>query len=167
MDDGFQISLDSWYSRKLSIRDRLDGFHHRAYSTLAAQQGKKQYARRIDVGRGCHCAAGHLFGRGVTCGQGAPVIAGQKGRLTGLLGVFEQFSDAEVQQLHMSIRRHQYVRRFDVTMDDQIRMRMGDCAQHVEEQANTRLSTQAAGVAVAVDVFSFEELQDKIWLGGR
>ena len=47
---------------------------------------------------------------------------------------FQQLGDAEIEQLDLAVRAHQHVGRLDVAVHDQIRVRVGDGGQHVQEQ---------------------------------
>ena len=55
---------------------------------------------------------------------------------------FEQLGDAEIEQLHLSVRAHQHVRRLEIAVHDQVRVRVRHGGEHVEEQADARIDAE-------------------------
>ncbi len=89
-----------------------------------------RYAERIDVGRGRHRLRGDLFRRGVVGREYAD------GRAFDIF--FEQFRDAEIEELHRTVGRDQDVRGLDVAMDDQRAMCGLDRATDRQEEIEPR-----------------------------
>jgi hypothetical protein len=49
----------------------------------------------------------------------------------------DQFGDSKVEQFDDALGGHQYIRRFDVAMDDQVRMGMRNGTQHIHEKLHS------------------------------
>ena len=73
------------------------------YRMLAAEKHEEQHAERIDIGRGRHRIAEHLFRGGELRRQRATSFAGELGCLARSSLVLEQLGDAEVEQLHRAV----------------------------------------------------------------
>ena len=82
------------------------------------------------------------------------------------LVVAEQLGDAEVEQLHLAVGRHQDVRRLQVAVDDQVGVGVRDRRLHVEEQPDAVLDAEPLVVAVAIDVPAVDVLEDQVRLAG-
>src|ERR1700674_4506115 len=52
-------------------------------------------------------------------------------------------------------------------MDNEVRVRMCNCNQHIEEEAESRLHVEHAFVTVPVDVVAFDIFEYEIGLAGR
>ena len=76
--------------------------------------------------------------------------------------VVQQLGDTEIEQLDRAIARDQNVRRFQVAMDDPLRMSVRDGREHVEEQAHSCMNAQRSRLALAIDLFPFDILEHQI-----
>ena len=124
------------------------------HGAAAGQQLVKQHAERVDVGRGGHRLAEQLLGRGVFGREQLRIGARQRRAVAGGF-VFEQLGDAEIEQLDAAVVIDEHVQRLDVAMHDQVRVRVGDGREHVEEQADARFAVEPLQVAVAIDGAAF------------
>ena len=129
---------------------------------LAAQQLVEHDAERIHVAGRAERLAEQLLGARVRDRQRPPGHAGQLGldQRVAALG-FHQLRDAEIEQPHLALRGDEDVRRLQVAVDHEVRVRMLDREQHLSEQPDPRLDTQRARVAprgqrLAFDVFKRE-----------
>ena len=95
-------------------------------------------------------------------GQYADLVFGAAGRGV----VVEQFGDAEVEQFHLAGVGDEDVRRLQVPVQDQPRMGMRHCRQHVEEEPDQRGRARRAVDAVAVDRFAVDVFQHQVGLAG-
>ena len=134
---------------------------------LSAEKHVEQHAERIDIGRGRHRCPEHLLRRGELRRQRATRFPGELACLAGLGLVLEQLGDAEVEQLHRTVIRDQHVRRLDIPMHDQVRMRMRDRGEHIEKQSQTPLHVKPPAVTIVVDPFTLDEVQDQVRLARR
>ena len=74
----------------------------------------------------------------------------------------EKLRDAEVEQLRFALRRHEDVRRFQVAMNDQVLMRIGDRRADLAEELQALGRGQRMRVAVGVNRFAVHVLHDEI-----
>jgi hypothetical protein len=144
---------------------------------LPAQKHVQQNAERVDVGGGRDSPSGELFRSRVQRRQGPSAVAGRRDRAPALafrLGSHE-LRDPEVQQLH-AVRRggsigivgaNQDVRRLDVAVDDEMRVRVRDGRQHAEKQTDPGRHVQVTVVAVQIDVLALHVLQNEVRLAAR
>ncbi len=106
------------------------GVEHEVVRGLVAQQLVEDHAQRVDVGRGRHHFAAQLLRAGVAQRQRLATLLRQ--RLVRVVG--EQLGDAEVEQLGLTVRRHQDVRGLEVAVHHELAMRVGHrVADHQEE----------------------------------
>ena len=147
---------------RVGVQDRFlplrVGRPARLVGLAAGEQFVQHHAERIHVGHGRDWFAADLFRRGVVQGEGAQAGAGvvEHG-----LGVVEQLGDAEVEQAHVVERGDQDVRRLQVAVHDQVRVRVADRVAGLQEQREPlrqrRLPLQRpVGDRFAVDVFQRE-----------
>jgi len=71
-----------------------------------------------------------LLGSGVS-GCHGPTSFDCELRFPGLFVAFQQLGNPKVKQFGLAVSSHQYIRRLQVTVNDKIRMCMGDGAQHI------------------------------------
>ena len=71
-------------------------------------------------------------------------------------------SDAEIEQPHLPVLRHEDVARLQVAVDHEIAVCELHGRAHIEKQAQSLLDTQSAAVAVARDRLAGYELHDEI-----
>ena len=85
-----------------------------------------------------------------------------RGRLTAAGIAFEQFGDAEIEQLHCAVGCNENIRRFQVPMHDQIAM----CVRHrradLQHQPYSRGDAELTRVAVIRDGLAFDEFECEI-----
>ena len=84
-----------------------------------SQQQIQQHPKCIHVGCGCNGTAGHLLGCCKLWGQGTPLLRKLR-RCSGISLTREQFGDAEIQQLYLSIVSDEDVGGLEIAMNDQI-----------------------------------------------
>jgi hypothetical protein len=82
-------------------------------------------------------------------------------------GLAEQLGDAEVQQLELAIGTHQHVRRLEVAVQDQPRVRVRDGISRIDHQAQAVATDRRTLLDVAVDVFAVNVFQDQDRAGCR
>src|SRR5206468_5093357 len=75
--------------------------------------------------------------------------------------------DAEVEELHRTIVRDQHIRRLDIAMHDQVGVRVRDRGENIEKQTQTRVYVKPPAVAIVVDAFALDEVQDEVRLPSR
>ncbi len=110
-------------------------------------------AERIDVGGGSLGGARDLLGAGV--GGGQHLLDGLRGA-----GVVEQFGDAEIEQLWLAAGIDQDIGGFEIAMNDEAAMGVGDAVADVEEKLEAAADVELGGVGVdglSIDVFHDEE----------
>ncbi len=73
----------------------------------------------------------------------------------------QKLGDSKVEKLRLAIRSHQYVRRLQVTMHNEIGMCLFHGVQCIEEQPDTRSDIQPVLVAVAINVVALNVLKNK------
>ena len=85
-------------------------------------------------------------------------------RITPLRVARDQLRDAEVQQLDLAIHADEHIGRLDISMHDQVCVRVGDGLQHIEKETDARLNPQRLLVAVAVDGLTVHVLENEVRL---
>src|SRR5882757_4252206 len=131
-----------------------------------AQQHIQQYSQGVHVGGYRDGSAQYLFGRRVIGGENPEALVREIRLRIRFHLVFDQFGDAEVEQLYNPIFGHMDIRRLDVSMYDQVRVCMPDRGQHVQKQLQSCLDSQTAFIAMAIDGAALYILQHEIWLAG-
>src|SRR6516165_6432542 len=124
---------------------------------MAAQQGVQQNAQSIDVGGRGHGFTSYLLWRSAQRRQRPSALARQL-RCPSLAFRFDQFGNSEVQQLHPAARTDQNIRWLEVSVNDQIGVRLRDRCQYVEKQANARFDIEPLMIAVLIDGFAVDVL---------
>src|SRR5205814_8892826 len=107
-----------------------------------------------------------LFGRGLLGGGWRPGFQSQHRRHSFLSFAFQQLCDTKVQQSYLPFSAYQHVRRFYVSMYDQLRVRVCNCIEYIEEEPDTRFYIELALVTVPVDRFTFNVLNHQVWMSG-
>src|SRR5262249_31476893 len=79
----------------------------------------------------------------------------------------EQRGDAEVQQLHMPVTSDENVRWLEVAMNDEARMRVRHCVEHLQEESDTFLLPEHARSHVCIDRLSVDVLEHEVRLTAR
>ncbi len=93
----------------------------------AGQELEEHRAERVDVGRRGHRFAADLLRRCVGGSQRQRGRARPSGRVAGqVTGRIEELRDAEIEQAHSAVGRDEDVRRLQVAVDHQPRVRRGD-----------------------------------------
>ena len=105
-----------------------------------AQQFEQQHTQRVDVGRRADTIAEDLLRRGIAQRERMHSGVGRLG-----VGVVEKFGDAEIEQLGRTIRRHQYIARFEIAMHDQVSVRVRDRTAQPLQQRDARVERRPRG----------------------
>src|SRR6185503_745878 len=79
----------------------------------------------------------------------------------------EQLGDAEVEQLHCAIRRHENVRWLEIPMHDQVLVCMRYRLAHDDEQLDTRREREPVSIAPGVDALAIDVLEHEKALAAR
>src|SRR5271170_3841641 len=119
----------------------------RADRMLTREQQIKQNSKLVDVRCGRNHSASELLRRGKLRRERSSRLKSEHCCGAVPASSFKQLGDTEVQQLDDAVIAYQYVGWLDVAMNDQVRVRMRDRAQHVQEQANPRAHVQIAFIA--------------------
>jgi hypothetical protein len=77
-----------------------------------------------------------LLWRGVGGGERSFALAGENRRSGFFL---EQFGDPEIEQLDLALSGDEHVGRLDVSVDNQVGVRVRNGCEHVEKKADSRL----------------------------
>ena len=151
--------------RRIALQDRFFplgvGLALEAIGLGVGEQFVEHDAERIHVGHRRHRFAAHLFGRGVVQRERAHAGAGLFRR--GEVGV-DEFRDAEVEQAHVAAGRDEDVRRLEVAVDDQVRVRVRDRVADLVEQVEPRFQRKAMRAAVIGDRLAFDVFEREIRL---
>src|SRR6185437_879316 len=124
------------------------------------QQNVEDQAERIDIrGRGDGFAQ-QLLGYRVLRSERMGACQRQ---IRSIL-TFEELCDSEVEELHRAVARHEDVARLDVPMNDQVRVRVADGRQDIQEEPQPRLHVERMAGAVGIDRLTFHVLQGQIRL---
>src|SRR5262249_11870130 len=110
------------------------------------------------------CAAGDLLWCGEGEGERLFALAGEYRRGRRCRFVFEELGNPEVEQLYLAAAGDEHIRRLDVTVDNQVGMGVRDDCQNVEKQADSRLDAERVLLAIGVDIFPFDVLEDQVGL---
>jgi len=101
---------------------------------LSGQEHVQQNSQGVDVSGSGYRSPGDLFRRGIQqCHRGA-AIPRQHRCGVGLVFVLQKLRNTEVQQLYLSIRADKHIRGLEVSVHNQICMRMGNGSKHVERE---------------------------------
>ena len=79
-----------------------------------------------------------------------------------LLVVAEWFGDAEVEQPGSLCGIDQHIGRFDIPMNDQVRMGVGHCIHHLEQQVQPLFQAELVVADVSVDGLAIDQLHDDV-----
>src|SRR5438477_11268729 len=99
---------------------------------LSGQEQIEQYTQRVHIRCRGNRAARHLFRSCKQRSQRSSTFLSEQCRCCRSF-TREQFGDAEIQQLYLSIVSDEHVGGLEVAMNDQIGMGQGDSASHIEE----------------------------------
>ena len=146
------------------VGGRLRG---RVVGKAPGQHQIEQPSERVDVRRGRDEASGELLGRGEGGRERPAGVPGEGGRLPRLPLALEELGDAEIEELRLAAARHEHVRRLQVPVHDQARVRVGHGVEHVEKEADARRDVEPLAVAVPVDRFALDVLEDEVGLATR
>ena len=142
-------------ARRLRLRvadDALDlgrGALVEAMRALAREQLVHHGAERVDVGCGGDGLAAHLLRRRIL-GCHHLVIADREPRVGDVLFA-EELGDAEVEQLHVAALGHEDVARLEIAVHEQISVRVGDGAEHLLHEGESRGDVERALVAIEIE----------------
>ena len=121
------------------------------------QQPVEQHAQRVDVGGGGERLATDLFRRREFRGQ-RPGHRDASGRARAV--AFEQLGDAEVEERDVSGRIHQDVRRLDVAVNHQVRVRVRHGVADLQDDCEPGLDVETGALGVLVDPLAFDQLKN-------
>jgi hypothetical protein len=124
----------------------------------------QQHAQRVHVGRDRHLAALHLLGRGVVRRECVASELRERRAVRGLGAIVEELRDAEVDELHLPVLRHEDVRGLQVAVQDELRVRVGHGLEHGEEEPHPRRSVESALPAPGGDRLALDELEHEVGL---
>jgi hypothetical protein len=145
--------------------DQLGGGAQRfACGMPAGQEQVKKRPQSVDVGRRRDDAGRDLFGSREFGRQRPSGLARQCGCRATFALSFEELGDAEVEQLHVAAAVHEHVGRFDVAMDDQVRVGVGDRFKHLEKELEAPLHTEALRIAIFIDRPAFDVFENQVGL---
>ena len=136
---------------------------------LAAQQHVEKHTQRVDVRGGGDLSVGKLLRCRVLRGERRTRFARERARrgdarIAQLRVSVEQFGNPEIEQLDLASDADEHIRRFDVSVHDQVCVGVGDGLQHVEEETDARLDFEPQLVAMAIDGLPVDMLEDQVWL---
>src|SRR5215471_18340311 len=126
---------------------------------LPGQQYVKKHSKRVDIGSGRDRLALELLGCRKFGGHGANAVNREGRSLLCRTLCFEQLGNAEVQKLYLAVMANQNVRRLQVPMHDQVRVRFRNCAQHIKKEPNTNRDRERLPVAITVNVQTFNVIE--------
>lgn len=76
----------------------------------------------------------------------------------------EKLRDAEVEELHSALARHQDVGRLQVPMNDEMSVGVADRSQHALEHCHSSLDPEPQAIAVLIDRLAIDELEHEVRL---
>ena len=127
---------------------------------VTREQAVQQQPQAIDVGSGRDIVSQHLF-RGAVCGRHDDrAFPGQAIRRCAF-GV-AQFRNTKIQQLGRTVFGHQDVGRFDVTVNDQVLVRIVNSGTNCLEQSQPFINRQSVQIAIGVYAHPVDVLHDEV-----
>ena len=124
---------------------------------LPGKQLEQQEPERMDVGRRRRRLALDLFRRGVARRQQV-VDAARQAEVV----LLEELGDAEVEELHLALAGDEDVRRLEVAVHHQVRMRIGDRVAHLEEDRELGREGESGLGAEAIDRHALDVLEREV-----
>ena len=135
---------------------------------LSGQQHIEKHTQCVDVRPGRPTAPPVTCSGAAYSGvSAAAAVAGQSRRFSGAGFLFEKLRDAEIEELHLPVGRHEDVGRLDVPMHDQIGVGVRDRFEDVEEDTETVLDRQVVALAVEVDRLALDPFEHEVRLSRR
>ena len=124
---------------------------------LACEQHVEQQPELIHIGSGRRQIPEHLLRSGVFRSQrgfidARRVIVGRRIRA-------QQLRDAEIEQLHLAVARHEYVRGLEIAVNDEVTVRVRHRRDHVYEQAHAIDDRQRLRLAIVIDARTIDIFQ--------
>ncbi len=142
--------------------ERATGVAFEAIGSLADQHFVEHYPQRVDVGGGGNRPAGNLLRSCVLGCHGLAAELCQFGRSGALF--LQQFRDSEIQQVDVASCGHQDVGGLQVAMNDQVGVRVLDCAQDLLKELQPLANRQPVRVAVGGERRAVDVLQGEVRL---
>ena len=134
----------------------------RSIGAVAAEQAVKHHPERVNVGAGGDDAAFYLLGRRVFWCHSGAIDAGQ-GRVFGRACIaMQQLGDTKIEQLDRAVVLDKDVGGFEITVDDEVGVRIGNGAADLIEQTDAGIDVEATGIAIAIDAFPADVLEHQI-----
>ena len=93
----------------------------------------QDHTQRIDIGSGANDGISDLFGCRVAQGHHPPAQLRECSGGICVRLIVDQLGDAKIEQLHLPAFVDEYVGRFQITMHDEVAMRVGDGFQYLAE----------------------------------
>ena len=129
---------------------------------LAAEEDVEKHAERIHIGRRRHFAARDLLRRRELRRQRRAAFAGQHAPFVRL----QKLGDTEVEQLDAAIGADEDVRRLEVTVDDEVGVRVRDGGENIEKEPDARFDAERVLVAIAINRQAVDVFEDEVRLRG-
>src|SRR5215469_10759068 len=136
----------------------------RAGWMLSSQKHIEEHAESVDIRCGGGRAACYLLGCGIFGCECRSPFPREQGRRSFLSFTLQQLGNAKIQKLHMAVFVDQHIRRLDVAMHDEVRVRVRHRGQHIKEEMNPGSKVELSFVTVVVDRLAFHIFEDKVRL---
>ena len=130
---------------------------------LAAEEDVEKNAERIHIGRRRHFVSRDLLGRRELRGQRRAAFTRQHTPFVRL----EKLGDAEIEQLDAAICADENVRRFEVTMHDEVGVRVRHGGENIEKELDASFHAKRVLVAIAIDWQAVDVLEHQVRLRRR
>ena len=132
----------------------------RSVQPRTGEQLGQHHPQRIHIRRHRDRQRQHLLGCGVGERHRTSCQPCQRRRFDGSGLTFDQFGDAEVEQLRRTVGRHQHVGGFEIAVDHQLAVGVGHGAHHLHHQPQHVLELTA--LAVRIDRHAIDVLERQI-----
>src|SRR5215469_3194053 len=127
-----------------------------------AEEQIKEHAECVNVARNPDVSALDLLRRG-ECGSQRPLASLRHlGDLSWFSALVEQLGNPEVQQLHRALLGDQDVRWLEISVQQEVSVRMGDCLSGFQEQSDPCVNRRATPLTPAIDRLTLDVLQDEV-----
>ena len=133
---------------------------------MSGQQLIQHDAQRIHIARGADLLPVHLLWARVVERERAARKACEIGVTRLAAGLIEQLGDSEIEQTHLPILRHQNIAGLKIAMNDEIGVRILNCASHLQKAIQPLSHTELSGIAMLGDRLAFDVFEREIRLPG-
>ena len=131
----------------------------REFVYFSTKQLVQNEAKPVDIAGGRHRAAGELFRAGVVSGEGSYFSDALARRVRG-----GQLGDAEIEQDRRVVAAHEYIRRLQVAVHDQVLMGLMHCLAELLKKAQAQRQCRLALHQPARQHDAFDVLHDQVRL---